>query len=104
MGVIVSLPLFSSAGHELGEGEAARPKLLRDAAAGLSERLVAAAGVVEQLGAAGWSARVGLYDLLLSHPAVQTREQAERRLGEAGVSAELFVIFEDVEEDEDGAD
>jgi hypothetical protein len=101
MGVTVTLPLFGAAGQEVEEGQPVRGKQLRDLAESLGERLRAAADLVDRLSGAGWSARVSLCDVIFSSAAVQSRADAEHRLRDAGVDPELFVIFEDVEEDED---
>jgi hypothetical protein len=100
MGVMVCLPLFAAAGQELEEGQPVRGQHLRELAGSLTERLGAAADLVDRLAAAGWSARVALCDVVFACAGVQTRVDAERRLRELGVDPELFVIFEDVEEDE----
>jgi hypothetical protein len=100
MGVTVCLPLFGSAGQELDEGAPLRGQQVRELAASLGERLLAAADLLDKLTAAGWSARVGLYDVLLTWEQVQTRAEAERRLREVGVDPEQVVIFEDVEEED----
>jgi hypothetical protein len=99
MGVTVCLPLFGAAGQELDEGQPIRGQQVRDFAASLGERLAAAADLLDRLTAAGWSAQVGLYDVLLSSAAVTTRDEAECRLRELKIDPELFVIFEDVDEE-----
>jgi len=99
MGVTVCLPLFGEPGRELGEGTPLRAKNLRDLADGLQERLKKAADVLETLLADGWSARAALFDAVLAHPAVRTREEAEARLRERGADPEEFMIVEDVDED-----
>jgi hypothetical protein len=100
MGVTVGLPLFGDPGRELEHGAAARAKDLRDLAEALRERLLKAADALDRLGADGWSAHVGTFDLVLAHAAVQTREQAERRLRALGLDPGELLIVEDVEEDE----
>jgi hypothetical protein len=101
MGVTVCLPLFGSAGQELEEGAPVRGEQLRELAAGLGERLLGAAEVLDRLGAAGWSGRVALYDVILTCPGVETRAEAEKRLLELGANPEQFMIVEDVEDEED---
>jgi hypothetical protein len=101
MGVTVCLPLFGSAGQELEEGEPIEGRQLRELAAGLGERLSAAADLLDRLNAAGWSGRVALYDVILSCKGVETRAEAEQRLRELGADPEQFMIVEDVEEEED---
>ncbi len=100
MGVTVCLPLFAAAGQELEEGRALRGSQLRDLAAALNERLLAAADLLDRLAAAGWSSQVALYDVILSNSAVQTKADAERRLRELGADPEKFIIVEEVDEDE----
>jgi hypothetical protein len=41
-----------------------------------------------------------MYDVILLHEGVQTREEAANRLRELGVDPEELMIIEDVEEDE----
>jgi hypothetical protein len=100
MTVTVSLPLFGAAGQELEEGQPVRGQHLRDLAAALHERLLASADLVERLVTGGWSARVALCDVIFSCASVQTRADAERRLRELEADPELFVIFEEVAEDD----
>jgi hypothetical protein len=100
VGVTVSVPLFAEVGRELGEGTALQGRQLRDLSAELAARLLAAADVLDRLAADGWSARVALYDVLLSHPQVTTREQAEGRLRAQEVDPEKLLILEDVEDEE----
>jgi hypothetical protein len=100
MGVTVCLPLFGEPGRELGEGTPLRAKELRDLADGLGDRLRKAADVLDALSADGWSARAALFDAVLAHPAVRTREEALGRLRARGADPEEFVIVEDVDEDE----
>jgi hypothetical protein len=101
MAVMVCLPLFGAAGQELDQGQPVRGQQLRDLATSLGERLLAAADFIDQLTAAGWSARVALCDVVFSCASVQTRADAERRLRDLGIDPERFVIFEEIEEDED---
>jgi hypothetical protein len=101
MGVTVCLPLFGPPGRELEEGSDVKGVKLRKLATELHERLNKAAEAVEKLHAAGWSTRVAMYDLILSRPGVETKEAAERWLGELGMAADEFIIIEDVEEEEE---
>jgi hypothetical protein len=98
MGVTVSWPLFGDPGRELEEG--ATSKDLRHLADDLRDRLLRAAEALDRLSAGGWSARVGAFDLLLSHPQVASREQAEARLRALGLDPEQLLIVEDVDEEE----
>jgi hypothetical protein len=102
MGVTVCLPLFGPPGRELEEGQALSGQQLRNLATELHERLHKAALTLDRLAAAGWGGRVAIYDVILSRPGVETKEDAVRTLGELGLSAEEFIIVEDVEDDEAG--
>jgi hypothetical protein len=101
MGVTVCLPLFGNPGHELEEGATAKSQELRTLADALRERLVLAADTLDKLTADGWAAEVAMFDLILSHPRVATKEQAEQRIRSLGTDPEPFLIIEDVEEEED---
>jgi hypothetical protein len=102
MGVTVCLPLFGEPGRELGEGSGVSGRQLRELAAGLHERLDKAAATLDTLAAAGWTSQVALFDAVLHHPHLTTREDAEARLRALGVDPEGLIIVEDVEdEDED---
>jgi hypothetical protein len=101
MPVTVSLPLFGNPGHELEEGAALKGQQVRDLADQLHERLRRAADTLDNLAAAGWSSRLAMYEVLLLHPDVLTKEEAVRRLQALGLDPEGFMIIEDVE-DEDG--
>jgi hypothetical protein len=101
MGVTVCLPLFGPPGRELDEGSDVKGVQLRQLAVQLQERLNKAAESLEKLHAAGWSARVAIYDVILSRLDVETKEEAERQLGELGLTIEDFIIIEDVEEEEE---
>ena len=89
MGVTVSLPLFGEPGRALEEGSDLTGRQLRELAAGLNERLERAAAAVDTLAAAGWTARVALFDAILYHPHIETARtprmppaSARRRPGE----------------------
>ena len=101
MGVTVCLPLFANPGQELEEGSRAQGRQLRELATALQERLLAAADTLDRLTAAGWDARVAMYDIILLHEAVSTQEEAVQRLQDEGVDPEKLMIIEDVEEEED---
>jgi hypothetical protein len=100
MGVTVCLPLFGEPGRELGEGEAVQGRQLRELGAALGERLNKAGEAVDKLAADGWSCRVALFDVVFTHRAVETREQAEGRLRALGLNPDDLMIVEDVDEDE----
>jgi hypothetical protein len=101
MGVTVCLPLFGEPGRELEQGSALSGRQLRELAAGLHERLDQAAANLDTLAAAGWSAQVSLFDAILHHPQITTREEAEQRLRVLGVDPEAFIIIEDVEDEDE---
>lgn len=101
MGVTVCLPLFGPPGRELEEGCDVKGVQLRKLAADLHDRLHKAAEILEKLHAAGWSARVAMYDVILTRLGVETKADAERWLGELGLGVEDFILIEDVEEEEE---
>jgi len=101
VGVTVCLPLFGPPGRELEEGKPLIGQQLRNLATELHDRLHTAADTLDRLAAAGWSARVAMYDAILTRAGVATKEDAELRLGELGLSPEDFIIIEDVEEEEE---
>lgn len=101
MGVTICLPLFGPPGRELEEGLDIKGVQLRQLAAALQERLGKAADILEKLHAAGWSARVAMYDVILTRKGVETKEEAERRLRELNLAVDEFLIIEDVEEEEE---
>jgi hypothetical protein len=103
MGVTVCLPLFGNPCHELEVemGDRATSKDLRALADTLRDRLLQAADALDKLTADGWSARVAMYDFLLSHPQVDSRERAEERLRSVGLDPAQLLIVEDVDEEVD---
>ncbi|HTU23281.1 MAG TPA: hypothetical protein VMG10_34925 [Gemmataceae bacterium] len=101
MGVTVCLPLFGPPGRELEEGSDVKGVQLRKLAADLQERLNKAADMLEKLHTTGWSTRVALYDIILTRPGVETKEEAVQRIGELGLSSEELIIIEDIEEEEE---
>jgi hypothetical protein len=101
MGVTVSLPLFGEPGRELDEGSVLTGKQLRELATGLHERLDKAAAALDALAAAGWKANVALFDAILYHPQILTRDDVERRVRELGIDPENLIIVEDFEEDDE---
>jgi hypothetical protein len=101
MGVTVCLPLFGPPGKELEEGCDVKGVQLRKLAAELQERLGKAADILDKLHAAGWSTRVAIYDVILTRPGVETRDEAMQRLKELGLAVEEFILIEDIEEEEE---
>ncbi len=102
MSVTVCLPLFGEPGRELGEGAAVTPRHLRDLAVDLTARLETAAATLEKLTAAGWTTKATLFDVLVFHSLVRTREDAFARLKAADVDPEQLLVVEDVDEELDG--
>jgi hypothetical protein len=102
MGVVICLPLFGPPGRELEEEESVGAGRLRKLATELNERLGRAADTLDRLTANGWTARVAMYDLILSQPGVETRDEAERRLRALGVAPEDLLIIEEVDDEEAG--
>ncbi len=100
MAVVVSLPLFGNPGRELEEGMPVRGQQLRDLGRSLAERLAQAAELVDKLVADGWTVRTALFDVLLSHERVLTREEAIARLRKLEIDPEALVIIEELPEDE----
>ncbi|MBL8798399.1 MAG: hypothetical protein JNM56_31175 [Planctomycetia bacterium] len=100
MAVVVALPLFGSPDREIEATARISGEQLRQLGASLQERLQKAATLLDQLRAAGWTAQVGAYDLLLAHPEVQTQESATQRLHKLGIDPNELMIFEEVEDEE----
>lgn len=99
MAVNISLPLFGGPGHELDEGAPVSGPQLRALGAQLNERLQRAADTVDKLGAAGWSTRVALFDIVVACKGVETAEEARRQLLQLGLDVDQFVIIEELEEE-----
>jgi hypothetical protein len=101
MGVTVCVPLFGNPGQELEEGTVVKGQHLRNLAAELQDRLARAAETLDRLAQAGWTSRMAMYDVIVQHAEVQTREEAARRLHGLGIDPEELMIIEDVEEEEE---
>jgi hypothetical protein len=100
MTVTIMLHLFGKPGHELEEGGEVMPRQLRDLGRDLRVRLEEAANIVEKLTGAGWDAQMSLYDVILSHPYIDTQVQAEEKLRDLGIDPERVCIDEwEVEEE-----
>jgi len=102
MGVVIGLPLFGPPGREMEEGTTLDGKQLRKLATELQERLQKTAAILDRLAAAGWTARVAMYDAILSQKGVETKEEAVRRLHVLGIAVDDLLIFEEPDEDELG--
>jgi hypothetical protein len=100
MAVNVCLPLFGTPGRELEEGAAVRGQQLRELGDALRDRLHEAAAMLDKLAAAGWTTQLAMYEVFLLHDAVQTREEAVRRLRELEIDPEQLMIIEEVDEDD----
>jgi hypothetical protein len=99
MAVTVSLPLFGNPGRELEEGEPLQGRQLRQLAADLHERLSRCADLVDRLLLDGWQTQAAMFDVLLEHREVHSREQAIARLRALGADPEAFLIVEEVEDE-----
>jgi hypothetical protein len=104
MSVMLTLPLFGKPGHELEEGSEVTGQQLRDLGQDLAARLAEAADLVDQLTGAGWEAQLTLYDVMLSHPYVETEAEARSRLDALGIDPDRIHIdeFDDEPEDLEG--
>lgn len=100
MAVVVSLPLFGSPDRELEEKSKVTGTDLRNLGKDLNERLLKAADMLDRLRAAGWSAQAASYDLMLNHPAVQSKEEAVQRLQGLNMDVEQFLIIDEIDEEE----
>jgi hypothetical protein len=100
MAVVVTLPLFGSPDRELEEKSKVTGTDLRNLGKDLNDRLQKAADLLDRLRAAGWSAQTASYDLMLSHPSVQSKEEAIGRLQGLNVDVEQFLILDEVDEEE----
>jgi hypothetical protein len=101
MGVVICLPLFGPPDRELEEHSAVQGRHLRTLGTQLNERLQRAAEMLDLLIAHGWSARLAMFDVMLSQPGVETRVEAEGRLRAAGLAPEELFIIEEVDENEE---
>jgi len=102
MTVVICLPLFGPPGRELEEGDLIQGRQLRQLAAELGELLQRAADTLDRLTANGWTARVAMYDAILSQPGVETQEEAARRLRAIGVAPDELLIIEEVDDEDVG--
>jgi len=94
MSVSLYLFLFGKPGEELNaEGDSIEASQIRELRAHLAERLEAAATAVEKLSGAGWEATMSLYDVILSHPYINT--EARGRLEDLGLDPDFFLIMDD---------
>ena len=98
--VNVCLPLFGNPGQELEPEAAIQPKHLRELGNQLQEWLQQAADILEKLLAAGWTTQLAMFDIILLHKDVQTREEAERRLQMLGIDPHGLMIVEEIEEED----
>src|SRR5262245_46617397 len=103
MAVTITLFLFGKPGMELNEGEEANTDEMRRLGDELRMRLHASADLVDKLTGAGWTAQVGLYDVMLHHEYITTAVQAEEQLHNLGIDPEGLHIDE-WEDEEDGLD
>ena len=104
MPISMLLHLFFKPGIELNkEGEPIEPSDLRALADDLHLRLRNAAEAVETLTGKGWDAEMALYDVILSHPYINSEEDARERIEDLGLDPNQFCYLEceDEEWDED---
>ena len=84
----------------MDEGTHAKSAELRTLADALRDRLLQAAENLDRLTADGWSGQIAMFDLILSHPQVASKAQAEERLRSTGLDPTQLLIIEDVDEEE----
>jgi hypothetical protein len=101
MAVTLTLYLFGKPEVELPGGEEVTPEELRALGRDLHERLDEAAAIVEKLTGAGWDAQIALYDVILSHPYINTAAQAEAQLQDLGINPERVYIDDWDDEEEE---
>jgi hypothetical protein len=97
---MLSLFLFGKPGQELEEGGQVTPTELRALGKALHARLEQAADIVEKLDGAGWEVQMGLYDLFLTHPYLNTAAAVEEKLHDLGINPEHVSIDEWDDEDD----
>jgi hypothetical protein len=102
MAVSLNLFLFGKPGQELDEGGSVTASQLRDLSRKLHARLEETATIVEKLTATGWEAQMGLYDINLYHPYINTAPHAEEKLRELDIDPETITIDEWEDEDDEG--
>jgi hypothetical protein len=79
--VTVSLHLFGKPAHELGDdGIAVSSQQVRDLAADLHKRLIAAADALAKLEADGWDAQMEVFGIVLCHD----RSRGQKAVARAG--------------------
>jgi hypothetical protein len=101
MAVSLNLYLFGKPGQELNEGGPVTAQEVRELGQELQARLKAVAAIVEKLTATGWEAQMGLYDINLYHPYIDTATHAEEKLHELGIDPARVCIDEWEEEDDE---
>jgi hypothetical protein len=104
MAVSLTLHLFGKPGYEIEEGTEVTAQQLRDLGQSLQARLQEAADVLEKLTGAGWEAQMGLYDVFLSHPYMDTAAQVEEKLEALGIDPEKVSIDEWPDEEDEEAE
>lgn len=108
MPISILMHLFSKPAIELDrEGEPIEPSDLRQLAENLHLRLRSAADALETLTGKGWDAEMALYDVILSHPYINSEDDARERIADLGLDPDRFCYLECEEEDwgeEEGED
>jgi hypothetical protein len=57
--------------------------------------------LVERLTGAGWEARMGLHDVSLTHPYIETATHVAEKLAELGIDPERVAVEEWTEDEEE---
>jgi hypothetical protein len=104
MSVTISLFLYSKPGQELEEGGDVTAAQLRALGQDLHSRLQSAANILDKLSGAGWEAEMGLYDVFLSHPYLNTAAAVEEKLQDLGIDPESVIIDEWPDEEDEEID
>jgi len=101
MSVTISIHLFGKPAAELdGEGETIEAAKIRQLGEQLHLRLGAIADALDKLTGAGWEASLGLYDVLLSHPYIESEADARGRIEDLGLDPDHFDFLEWEDEEE----
>src|SRR5260370_9151596 len=100
MPISIMMHLFSKPAIELGkEGEPIDAADIRMLAEELHNRLRAAADAMDCLTGKGWDAQMALYDVILSHPYIDSEADARDRIADLGLNPDAFSYLAS-EEDE----
>lgn len=101
MPVTISIYLFGKPAQELNnEGEAIEAAPIRQLGEQLHLRLNTIADALDKLTGAGWEASMGLYDVLLSHPYIDSEADARGRIEDLELDPDNFDFLEWEDEEE----